>query len=1116
MSKLTHMSIWANLLPSQREDIFAANKRLRKLWANLETKIAKQDKEDGGKSKFERTFLWNLIGKFKRVLQNVEDESKDVNVDDIHYCEKFLELVIDLEVLLPTRRFFNALLHASHLVTHCVLSTLISTEAGSLFCQLVDMLKFYAHFEVDEITGEQLTHKEVSDRHYDQVVKLQKAAFKYFKDTMKDFYLLNVGGVDTRKSLTKLFKGMKLEEVYRFAEYLHLVSPLKEDEKIDKVYTSQFLVETIIFKCERRLDQLQQLNEMPLYPTEKIIWDENVVPYENYTGEGVLALNKLNLQFLTFHDYLLRNFNLFQLESTYEIRQDIEDVLFRMKPWHHETKNEIVWGGWSKMALLVEQFQIVEVAKPRVGEKSPASVRGELTVNVGRRMDVRTEWEALRKHDVLFLVTCRSEAPMGTRFNPRMPFKDQIRIDYIRGCEIEGMLDSSDHLIEEYEAYEKKTNLQGDVRKYRVWLDPNQYRMDMESRAEKGTDDVYYTFNVVIRRDPKTNNFKAVLETIRQLLNTECVVPDWLTDVVLGYGEPDSAHYSKMNDVEEICDFNDTFLDLQHLKDSFPAYKIECSATDEETLPPFQLQFKDLDRRPNVTAEKAIVVTPKKRSRRTPYDIKVNTNAIKFTPAQIEAIKSGMQPGLTMVVGPPGTGKTDVAVQIISNIYHNWPNQRTLIVTHSNQALNQLFEKIIALDVDERHLLRMGHGEEGLETEKDFSRYGRVNYVLKERLRLLNEVGRLQYSLNVPGDVAYTCENAGHFFRFTICKYWDDFKEATKQWKQSPDGLIRDSFPFTAFFADINSLFSGNNAEDMKTARACWTHIKHIFDQLEEFRAFELLRGGKDRTEYLLVKEAKIIAMTCTHAALRRADLVKLGFRYDNIIMEEAAQILEVETFIPLLLQNPQDGRNRLQRWIMIGDHHQLPPVVQNQAFQKYSNMEQSLFARFVRLGVPFVQLDRQGRARADIAQLYSWRYKDLGNLPHVQALPQFQAANAGFAFSYQLINVPDFNGQGETQPSPYFYQNLGEAEYACALYTYMRILGYPAEKISILTTYNGQAQLLRDVFDRRCSNNPLIGPPAKVKKLLALLISFSNIELECFLRIFESHSSVWEFSSNI
>ena len=86
-------------------------------------------------------------------------------------------------------------------------------------------------------------------------------------------------------------------------------------------------------------------------------------------------------------------------------------------------------------------------------------------------------------------------------------------------------------------------------------------------------------------------------------------------------------------------------------------------------------------------------------------------NSVPFTPTQVEAIRAGVQPGLTMVVGPPGTGKTDVAVQIISNIYHNFPEQRTLIVTHSNQALNQLFEKIMALDIDERHLLRLGHGK---------------------------------------------------------------------------------------------------------------------------------------------------------------------------------------------------------------------------------------------------------------------------------------------------------------------------------------------------------------------------------------------------------------------
>lgn len=66
-----------------------------------------------------------------------------------------------------------------------------------------------------------------------------------------------------------------------------------------------------------------------------------------------------------------------------------------------------------------------------------------------------------------------------------------------------------------------------------------------------------------------------------------------------------------------------------------------------------------------------------------------------FPIVQVGAIISGIQPGLTMVVGPPGTGKTDTAVQILNVLYHNCPSQRTLIITHSNQALNDLFEKIM-------------------------------------------------------------------------------------------------------------------------------------------------------------------------------------------------------------------------------------------------------------------------------------------------------------------------------------------------------------------------------------------------------------------------------------
>lgn len=149
--------------------------------------------------------------------------------------------------------------------------------------------------------------------------------------------------------------------------------------------------------------------------------------------------------------------------------------------------------------------------------------------------------------------------------------------------------------------------------------------------------------------------------------------------------------------------------------------------------------------------------------------------------------------------------------------------------------------------------------------------------------------------------------------------------------------------------------------------------------------------------------------------------------------------------------------------------------------FQKYGHLDQSLYARFVRLRTPTVDLNLQGRARSAIADLYRWRYKDLGNLASVLTEDRFRLANKGISYEYQFINVEDFEGRGESTPTPQFYQNLGEAEYCVALFMYMRLLGYPAKKISILSTYNGQKSLIRDVVRQRCAWNPLFGEPNKV-----------------------------------
>jgi len=64
------------------------------------------------------------------------------------------------------------------------------------------------------------------------------------------------------------------------------------------------------------------------------------------------------------------------------------------------------------------------------------------------------------------------------------------------------------------------------------------------------------------------------------------------------------------------------------------------------------------------------------------------------------------------------------------------------------------------------------------------------------------------------------------------------------------------------------------------------------------------------------------------------------------------------------------------------------------------------------------------------LCELYNWRYKKLGNLPHVCFWPEYRFANPGFTYDFQLINVEDFNGVGESEPEPYFYQVLIESQF--------------------------------------------------------------------------------------
>lgn len=139
-------------------------------------------------------------------------------------------------------------------------------------------------------------------------------------------------------------------------------------------------------------------------------------------------------------------------------------------------------------------------------------------------------------------------------------------------------------------------------------------------------------------------------------------------------------------------DFKDTFLNADHVRASFPDAKVVFEGADGKVLkeknppPPYRVVFEKgkNNGKPNKCwAEEGEVVhiQPYVPANPGPYpQNQPKKNAIAFTPVQTKAIRAGLNKGLTMVVGPPGTGKTDVAVQAISNLYHNFPGQRIIMV----------------------------------------------------------------------------------------------------------------------------------------------------------------------------------------------------------------------------------------------------------------------------------------------------------------------------------------------------------------------------------------------------------------------------------------------------
>lgn len=286
-----------------------------------------------------------------------------------------------------------------------------------------------------------------------------------------------------------------------------------------------------------------------------------------------------------------------------------------------------------------------------------------------------------------------------------------------------------------------------------------------------------------------------------------------------------------------------------------------------------------------------------------------------------------------LIQGPPGTGKTTVIEEIVNQIMKGNKNAKILIASQSHVAVDNILIKL-AKHYDKSQIVRLGNSVKIAESSEE----NKVVEQTKGWTETIKEQSVL-YAKPMLENMAKPIE-----------------------------------YPFSNIFAE--EIHQNNMTEEMKNFNN-ESFIKELVNNnLREYT--KILKdwykklNSQEQFDDLLVSRANIVCSTCTGSA-------NLGWVTNNtfnyVIIDEAAKSTFPEVIIPMV---------RGEKIILVGDHKQLPPIVNNiedekteenigkqNSFEK--GLEKSLFEElFDKLNNPdiAVSLSKQFRMHPNIAEM--------------------------------------------------------------------------------------------------------------------------------------------------
>ncbi|KAL4876729.1 P-loop containing nucleoside triphosphate hydrolase protein [Aspergillus karnatakaensis] len=455
------------------------------------------------------------------------------------------------------------------------------------------------------------------------------------------------------------------------------------------------------------------------------------------------------------------------------------------------------------------------------------------------------------------------------------------------------------------------------------------------------------------------------------------------------------------------------------------------------------------------------------------FDLKKLQDGSTLDDAQAVALASTLQRKLGLIQGPPGTGKSFTGVALIKVLLSNKAK-----VKRGLGPIVCLLEDLLDNGITSQ-IIRIGS-----QSKSERLQPLNLRNVVREQWRLHSALDAYEdefrkLKLNAMGFdhglESYLKQHQPYHYAQLFEQDADGFQRQTngkpahtiQSWLKA--GRHSREQPATVrklAMVHVDAM----TAAERKVLYAHWiedyrqkTHIRvqaALHDHLETKAAWDRIR---DEIDLRCLKAADVIGVTSTGLARNLEMLRRLPSKV--LVCEEAGEVLEAHLLTSLLPS--------LEQVILIGDHQQLRPQIQNYDLSRESKagaqyaLDRSLFERLVEpddgvgVQIPFCTLETQRRMHPSISQLIrDTLYPRLQDAPSVSTYPEVVGVRKRLFWLDH--SVPE--GRASTEDAmATSHWNDHEIQLTIALVNHLLRQGtYQSGDIAVLTPYLGQLHRMR------------------------------------------------------